>query len=100
MKTLSHDQAAALTAIGQWLKDYEKSQHKQFLTLGGYAGTGKTTLLAALRTVLHANRPNLPNAGVRLVELAEHCTACRTDLFFSHRAEKGRTGRFGVVLGL
>jgi YfiH family protein len=47
-----------------------------------------------------ANRRNLLNAGVRHVELAEHCTACRTDLFFSHRAEKGRTGRFGVVLGL
>ncbi len=47
-----------------------------------------------------ANRRNLRNAGVRHVELAEYCTACRTDLFFSHRAEKGRTGRFGVVLGL
>ena len=47
-----------------------------------------------------ANRRNLLNAGVRHVELAEHCTACRTDLFFSHRAEKGRTGRFGVVLAL
>ena len=47
-----------------------------------------------------ANRRNLRNAGVRHVELAEYCTACRTDLFFSHRAEKGRTGRFGVVMGL
>ncbi len=47
-----------------------------------------------------ANRRNLFNAGVGHVELAEYCTACRTDLFFSHRAEKGRTGRFGVVLGL
>ena len=47
-----------------------------------------------------ANRRNLLNAGVRHVELSGHCTACRTDLFFSHRAEKGRTGRFGVVLGL
>jgi copper oxidase (laccase) domain-containing protein len=27
------------------------------------------------------------------------CTACRTDRFFSHRAERGRTGRFGVVIG-
>jgi YfiH family protein len=47
-----------------------------------------------------ANHRNLINAGVRHVELSGHCTACRTDLFFSHRAEKGRTGRFGVVLGL
>lgn len=47
-----------------------------------------------------ANRRHLLNAGVRHVELSEYCTACRTDLFFSHRAEKARTGRFGVVLGL
>ncbi|MCB9421954.1 MAG: peptidoglycan editing factor PgeF [Ardenticatenaceae bacterium] len=44
-----------------------------------------------------ANRRNLENAGVRHIELSGLCTACRTDLFFSHRAEKGRTGRFGTV---
>lgn len=47
-----------------------------------------------------ANRMNLAHAGVRTIELSEHCTACRTDLFFSHRAEKGRTGRFGTVFAL
>jgi YfiH family protein len=45
-----------------------------------------------------ANRRCLERAGVRQVELAGLCTACRTDLFFSHRAEKGRTGRFGTIL--
>jgi len=35
--------------------------------------------------------------------LAEHiempgiCTGCSTDLFFSHRMEQGKTGRFPVV---
>ncbi len=49
-----------------------------------------------------ANRRQLATAGVApdRIELSELCTACRTDLFFSHRAEKGRTGRFGVVVGL
>jgi YfiH family protein len=42
----------------------------------------------------------LEEAGVGQVEVAELCTACRTDEWFSHRAERGRTGRFGVVLGL
>jgi len=28
------------------------------------------------------------------------CTAHRTDEFFSHRAEHGKTGRFGVVIAL
>ncbi len=44
-----------------------------------------------------ANRRNLFEAGVRQIELSEFCTACRTDLFFSHRAEQGKTGRFGTV---
>lgn len=47
-----------------------------------------------------ANRLDLERAGVESVEVAEICTAERTDEFFSHRAEKGRTGRFGAVLCL
>lgn len=49
-----------------------------------------------------ANRRQLLSAGVpaRQIELAGLCTACRTDLFFSHRAENGRTGRFGALLML
>ncbi|HRO92252.1 MAG TPA: laccase domain-containing protein, partial [Promineifilum sp.] len=47
-----------------------------------------------------ANQRNLTNAGVRNIETSGLCTACRTDLFFSHRAEKGRTGRFGTVFAL
>lgn len=47
-----------------------------------------------------ANRRNLAAAGVTNIELSGFCTACRTDLFFSHRAEKGRTGRFGAVMAL
>ncbi len=45
-----------------------------------------------------ANRRRLECAGVHQVEVAELCTACRTDLFFSHRAEQGRTGRFGALI--
>ncbi|MFN2137672.1 MAG: peptidoglycan editing factor PgeF [Candidatus Promineifilaceae bacterium] len=45
-----------------------------------------------------ANRRNLERAGVKQIELANLCTACRTDLFFSHRAEDGQTGRFGAIL--
>jgi YfiH family protein len=46
-----------------------------------------------------ANRRQLEAAGVDQVMIAGLCTACRTDHFFSHRAERGRTGRFGVVIG-
>lgn len=45
-----------------------------------------------------ANRIRLTQAGVVNIEISGLCTACRTDLFFSYRAEKGRTGRFGTIL--
>jgi len=46
--TLSVDQADALKQIGAWYK----SESAPSLTLGGYAGTGKTTLIAYLRQAL------------------------------------------------
>lgn len=45
-----------------------------------------------------AVRAQLDAAGVGRIEDSGLCTACRLDEFFSHRAEHGRTGRFGVVL--
>ena len=49
-----------------------------------------------------ANRAQLLAAGLRPehVEMAGLCTACRVDRFFSHRAEHGRTGRFGAAVGI
>lgn len=47
-----------------------------------------------------ANLINFQRAGVSQVELSGICTGSRTDLFFSHRVEKGKTGRFGVVMTL
>jgi YfiH family protein len=47
-----------------------------------------------------ANRYQLGLEGVTEIEVAGLCTACRTDEWFSHRAEKGRTGRLGAVIGL
>jgi YfiH family protein len=38
--------------------------------------------------------------GVTHIEDSKVCTATRTDEWFSHRAEQGKTGRFGVVIGL
>lgn len=47
-----------------------------------------------------ANKLDLQRVGVEQIEVASICTAQNTDEFFSHRAEKGRTGRFGAVLSL
>lgn len=38
----------------------------------------------------------LPNQ----IEVSNHCTSCRTDLYYSYRAEKGRTGRMASWIGL
>jgi exodeoxyribonuclease-5 len=46
--TLTNDQAQALKAIKEWLINRTTVQ----LTIGGYAGTGKTTLIAYLRKEL------------------------------------------------
>lgn len=49
-----------------------------------------------------ANERVLMDAGVRedRIEVSGLCTACRTDLFYSHRAERGNTGRFGAIVML
>jgi YfiH family protein len=47
-----------------------------------------------------ANALQLRQAGVEQIETAGVCTACHTDDWFSHRAEKGKTGRFGALIAL
>jgi purine-nucleoside/S-methyl-5'-thioadenosine phosphorylase / adenosine deaminase len=49
-----------------------------------------------------ANRRQLLDAGVPAKNIVDVglCTSCRSDLFFSHRAEKGVTGRMVAVVGI
>jgi YfiH family protein len=47
-----------------------------------------------------AVQSQLEEAGVGQIEVAELCTACHTGEWFSHRAENGKTGRFGVAMAL
>lgn len=52
--------------------------------------------------LVEANRQQLITAGVpkKNIEASQLCTNCRTDLLFSYRAEKGRTGRMMAVVGI
>lgn len=59
------------------------------------SGNGKAHL-----DLWEANRALLARAGVGKIEIAGICTACDTESWFSHRAEKGRTGRFAAVVAL
>jgi len=36
-------------------------------------------------------------AGVERVDRFDRCTACEPETFFSHRRDRGRTGRQGVI---
>jgi hypothetical protein len=47
-----------------------------------------------------ANRRWLEESGVDQIEIGGICTACRMDEFYSHRAERGKTGHFGAVMAL
>jgi|SRR5579862_734312 len=52
--------------------------------------------------LVEANRRQLIDTGVlaKNITASELCTACRTDLLFSYRAEKGITGRMMGVAGI
>ena len=49
-----------------------------------------------------ANRRQLLDAGVsaKNIHVSPHCTACHPDIFFSYRAERGKTGRLMAVAGI
>ena len=52
--------------------------------------------------LVEANRRQLLDTGVpaRNITIFPLCTVCRTDLLFSHRAEKGDTGRMMAAVGI
>lgn len=72
----------------------------------GYFGTVETLICrdpsdgTAYFDLVRANALDLERAGVTQIETAGLCTAERTDEFYSHRAERGKTGRFGAVIAL
>ena len=49
-----------------------------------------------------ANMVQMIIAGLKEenIETSEICTSCSSDVFFSHRREKGRAGRFALLAGL
>ena len=50
--------------------------------------------------LVKANRIWLQDSGVHWIETSGWCTACHLEHWYSHRAEEGRTGRFGAVIGV
>jgi YfiH family protein len=52
--------------------------------------------------LVEANRRQLLDAGIRQqnIWISDLCTSCRTDLFFSHRKERGVTGRMMAAIAI
>jgi polyphenol oxidase len=64
-----------------------------FADLDGVSSGRMLDLRAVISTKLAA-------AGVARVEHVDHCTSCRPDLYFSHRRDRGLTGRQGGLVVL
>jgi YfiH family protein len=58
---------------------------------------GEEVVVEGKLNLAEAAERALREAGVASVERTGHCTACEPELFFSHRRDRGRTGRQGVV---
>lgn len=52
---ISEDQRRVLQSLDKWVKEW----NAQYITVGGYAGTGKTTVAALFREALRTNFPDL-----------------------------------------
>jgi len=78
--------------------EVQQQFYAEFLYADALFNRGLQTCL----DLAEANRRQLLEAGLRevAIEIVPLCTSCRTDLFFSHRAEQGSTGRMLSVIGL
>jgi YfiH family protein len=98
--------ANILAAIGPAIgPDHYKVGEDVITQVQDAFGAEAESLFAAHGDSIHfdlwkANQLLLAKAGVRQIETAGICTACHTDEWFSHRAEKGKTGRFGALIAL
>jgi YfiH family protein len=64
---------------------------------------GHSTIGPSLHVdLVEANRRQLLACGLssRSIQIVRGCTQCQTDLFFSHRASHGHTGRMMAVIGI
>jgi purine-nucleoside/S-methyl-5'-thioadenosine phosphorylase / adenosine deaminase len=61
--------------------------------LAAFAPYGPGIAHGRMLDLPEAARRALGAAGVKAVESANLCTSCEADLFFSHRRDRGRTGR-------
>jgi YfiH family protein len=79
--------AAIGPSIGPCCYEVGDEVRDAFADLGAGIASGR---MLDLRQVA---RRLLAQAGLERVEISDLCTSCHPDLFFSHRRDRGRTGR-------
>jgi YfiH family protein len=87
----------------QEVKDYDDVHEKYPLLFMNMRAPGHGDQCIKLHLNLReANRRQLLEAGIpqKQISALEDCTSCDTRTFFSHRAEKGRTGRMMALIGI
>jgi YfiH family protein len=85
--------AAIGPGIGRCCYEVGEEVLAEFADLDGVASGRMLDLRMVVRRKLEA-------AGVTTIEDVDLCTSCRPDLFFSHRRDRGITGRQGGVAWL
>jgi polyphenol oxidase len=90
-------------AIGPCCFEVGEDVAERFRT--GFDGAGRCMMMNCRSITIdlpEANRLQLLGSGLLpdCIEVAGLCTSCRSDIFFSHRGEQGKTGRFGLFAGL
>ncbi len=96
-------QAAIGPGIGACCYTVGAEVHERFIASFGYAAELFHTVDGNLRLDLpEANRRQLLAAGLApgSIQRAGGCTSCHPDLYFSHRADQGRTGRMMSLIGI
>lgn len=94
-----------LVGIGPSIGPCCYSVHQERLDTFDSSGFEAAVVLRDNATFLDlwtANERQLVDVGVPAtsIENPRICTSCNTSMFYSHRAEAGRTGRFALCIGL
>jgi purine-nucleoside/S-methyl-5'-thioadenosine phosphorylase / adenosine deaminase len=79
--------AAVGPGVGPCCYEIDDEVRAAFEQVGpGVTADGRLDLREVARRLLE-------RAGVRSLDVSEECTSCEPELFFSHRRDRGRTGR-------
>jgi len=103
VRTRFESQFAYAAALFREVKDSDPVREKYPLLFLTARAPGHGELPNRLfLDLVEANRRQLLAAGVgpKSIETSALCTNCRTDLLFSYRREKGKTGRMMAVVGV